>query len=690
MSSGLCIELRLYMSMPLLRRKHFALTEPPNDLVPGESLFQIRFTKEIFRDYNDYLKRLNQYRQRVWTCKVTGKTGLTYEEALVSEKHATGKVQQIPEELVAPALRIIQYSMLPLKDLADSIAEKLQKLFVGSQLYGKKNDRLLPCKILKAMQEDAENVSYLVAWLDESNNVIERAEVSSRDLVQKKPPFSRNLLKYFIRECTYQNAPWVLHDKLAKKHGISTDIPEELRGKVSINNGLVVFTKKRKNEEESIKYPIDDLLVKPSPDDPVFSSRPSPSRDFNVPIYCVGDLLMVWDFCMSFGKLLRLSPYSLKDFENAISHKDSNVVLLVESHAVLFRVLIKGNYEYSAAVQEKLRKKITMISWKDYLCEFLEMIKIPKLLQYEATIKRGHYGYIDVNAKIEIFRELVNRALDTATVREKLDDFIEQRRVLGAAKREEAIQAAAKKRKVNEHLKADSGSESGQNGHHLDQSATVSMNNNHSIQNGTIGKNRIREIESSWQKDVLDSGIKSSNLASKMSAEMFDSELNQLAEIGKVSRKESQKQPKGDKDQPEKNNEQRREYFDREIEKWCIRTSFLGMDRYYNRYWWFYRDGRIFVESPESKEWGYYSSKGELDGLMSSLNCKGERERTLLKQLKKYYSRICSELEKNSKDLMHKISLDDSVVRRSTRVRAPPRENPAKAFLRYVNKWKEE
>jgi len=36
------------------------------------------------------------------------------------------------------------------------------------------------------------------------------------------------------------------------------------------------------------------------------------------------------------------------------------------------------------------------------------------------------------------------------------------------------------------------------------------------------------------------------------------------------------------------------------------------MDRYYNRYWWFYRDGRIFVESPESKEWGYYSSKGEV------------------------------------------------------------------------------
>ncbi|QCE15073.1 hypothetical protein DEO72_LG11g2081 [Vigna unguiculata] len=678
--------------MPLLRRKPFALVEPPIDLEPSESLFQIRFTKEVFRDYNDYLNRLNQYRKRVWTCKVTGKTGLTYEEALVSEKHGAEKVQQIPEELIAPALRIIQYSMLPLKDLVDYIADKLkEQLVVGSQLYGKKNERVCPCKILKVMQEDAENVSYVVAWLDGSNNVIERAEVSSQDLVQKKSPFSRNILKSFVRECTYRNAPWVLHDKLAKKHEISTDIPEELRGKVSFNNGLVVFTKKRKHEEELIKYPIDDLLVKPSPDDPVFSSRPSPSRDFNIPIHCVGDLLMVWDFFMSFGKLLQLSPYTLKDFEKAISHKDSNVALLVESHAVLFRVLIKGDDEYYAAVHDKLPKKITMISWKDYLCEFLEMIKIPKLRQYEATIKRGRYSYVDVNAKLEIFRELVNRALDTTIVREKLHEFIEQRRALGAAKREEAIEASAKRRKVKEQLKADSGSNCSENGHDLDQDANVSADNNHRIQNGSIRKNRNSKIESSRQKDALDSGIKHSNLASKMSAEKFDSELNRSAEFGKVyNRKESQKQPMGDKDQSEDSYEQRRQYFDREIEKWCVRTSFLGMDRYYNRYWWFYRDGRIFVESPESNEWGYYSSKGELDGLTSSLNCKGEREKALLKQLKKYYGRICLELQKNSKDSLHKITRDDSVVRRSTRVRAPPRKNPAKAFLRYVNKWKEE
>lgn len=145
-----------------------------------------------------------------------------------------------------------------------------------------------------------------------------------------------------------------------------------------------------------------------------------------------------------------------------------------------------------------------MISWKDYLCEFLEMIKIPKLRQYEATIKRGRYSYVDVNAKLEIFRELVNRALDTTIVREKLHEFIEQRRALGAAKREEAIEASAKRRKVKEQLKADSGSNCSENGHDLDQDANVSADNNHRIQNGSIRKNRNSKIESSRQKDALD------------------------------------------------------------------------------------------------------------------------------------------------------------------------------------------
>lgn len=138
---------------------------------------------------------------------------------------------------------------LPLRDLAETIAEKLQEqLYLGAELQGKKDDGVHPCKVLKAIQDGADKVRYEVAWLDKNKNTIEKTEVSAKDLVPKKLPFSRNILKSFIRESTYRNAPWVIHDELAQNYGISTDIPEELRGRAFFKNGLLICNKKRKNE----------------------------------------------------------------------------------------------------------------------------------------------------------------------------------------------------------------------------------------------------------------------------------------------------------------------------------------------------------------------------------------------------------------------------------------------------------
>ncbi|OIW17804.1 hypothetical protein TanjilG_02432 [Lupinus angustifolius] len=141
--------------------------------------------------------------------------------------------------------------MLPLKVLADSINEKLLgHLFVGAELFVKKDDGPYPCKILKVIQEGVDKCCYEVAWLNKDKNITEKADVNAEDLVQKKPLFSRNILKSFIRESTYRNAPWVLHEELAQKHGISTDIPKELQGRIFIKNGILTCSKKRKNERD--------------------------------------------------------------------------------------------------------------------------------------------------------------------------------------------------------------------------------------------------------------------------------------------------------------------------------------------------------------------------------------------------------------------------------------------------------
>lgn len=124
-------------------------------------------------------------------------------------------------------------------------------------------------------------------------------------------------------------------------------------------------------EDLSIKYPVDDLLVQPTAEDRLLMERPSLCKDFNVPMECVGDLLMVWDFCTCFGRLLNLSPFSLEDFEKSLCYKDSTPILIVESCAALLRLLMKDNEKFAMMVEDRKRKpKVNNLKAKS-LCSLI-------------------------------------------------------------------------------------------------------------------------------------------------------------------------------------------------------------------------------------------------------------------------------------------------------------------------------
>ncbi|KAL8096409.1 uncharacterized protein LOC141698336 isoform X2 [Apium graveolens] len=680
--------------MPLYKRKPFALVENPTDLSSDELVFQIRYTNEIFRDYCEYAERINLYRQRVWTCKVTGKSNLTYEEALVSEQKVIEKVQQFPSELVGPVLREVQFSMLKLNDLVSKISGKVQEgMLVGSELHGRKNNRIYPCKIMKVLAEDADKTQYQVAWLDKEKKVTGNAVVDGDDLIKKKLPYSRDVLKAFIKKSTYRSAPWVLHDELARKHGISTDPPEDVVSKMSVTdrkrkrkdeNKLDNLGNKKapgkSNQEHSAteidgkhvepKYPIDDLLVHPAVDDPDLAQRPSPSRNFNIPIDCFGDFLMVWDFCCSFGRLLQLSPFSLDDFENALRHKESYVVLIVETHAALLGMLMNDKGEYRLVTQRNNRKpKISLIRWAEYLCDFLALVGTAEFSSHRSTIRRGHYGLLDVGAKLEILRELVARVIETWHFKEKLDEYIKEWQAPVATNREKAKAEGCKKKEFDDRDMLYNGIQETE-GHGVgfqgsNSTEMVTKQNGATDHRATA----LSEKENSTMKKVDNSEVVAGGMkhSSKKGVQKEDTNDNKDVNEEKILK-------------------ERNKYLRREMEKRIIRTNPLGKDRYHNRYYFFRGDSRIFVESSDSTQWGYYSSKDELDSFMGTLNCKGIRERALKKELGHYYGKICSGIQKKLKN--DRATVEEADVRRSARIRAPPKENPALAFLKYVNKLK--
>lgn len=97
---------------------------------------------------------------------------------------------------------------------------------------------------------------------------------------------------------------------------------------------------------------------------------------------------------------------------------------------------------------------MTLITWTEYLCDFLDSVDIPDLCCDIGTIKRGHYGLLDPGDKLKILRELVNQIAVTVLFKGEVDELLEQRHALGAARREEALAEARQKRKEKERSKA--------------------------------------------------------------------------------------------------------------------------------------------------------------------------------------------------------------------------------------------
>lgn len=730
--------------MPLLKRKAYALSKPPHDLQPHELVFQVRFTKEIFKDYEEYLKKLNLYCQRLWTCKVTGKTNLTYEEALTSEHQATEKVQQFPKEYKGPVLKLVQFSVLRLDELVNTIIKAYKHHFVpGDGLVYLEGNSLRPCKVIRAIEESNSRSgtgAYEVEWLDNNKNVIKTSVESSDKLVRKKNPFTRALLKSFIRESVRdnmgRNAPWVVHEQLCREYKITTDPPDELKkffvkqepsheqangkGKRLSTEDIEweahVYTKhRRKDTQESgdggikmdgdkdkakkvvavnmqpIKYPIDDSLVQSSDDDPAFTKRPIPSSDFSLPVDCIGSLLMVWNFCLLFGKAIHLFPFSLEEFEKVLECKVEDPVLLREVHNALLHSALSDPAIHQSFAQKRKRKVIVSVqTWKDDLSDFLELEGLEKLARHSATVRNGSYRQLDPSVKLDILCELVSHSLVSSVIRDQLDLIVEEKQAISAQKRKEEM-------KKGKELQEKHAQTTDTDHAFMEASTRVHPEDSDSGENtddgrpSSINPNGLPDTISS-NSSVLVPGA-SRQLALKIKAASDQAEEREedknTEEDDEVQQKwTAQREALRVRKRQEKKLielKRRQEQLEREIEKRTVRTDPLGVDRDYNRYWFFPREGRIFVEDKESTKWGYYSVKEELEALYGSLNSKGVREKALQRQLEKHYTKISDALQRRSKDIAHRIAIEEYSVRRSSRVKYASQQTGA---IVYKNKYR--
>jgi hypothetical protein len=135
--------------------------------------------------------------------------------------------------------------------------------------------------------------------------------------------------------------------------------------------------------------------------------------------------------------------------------------------------------------------QVSLVTWAEYLCDFLEITKIEYLTSNISTVRRGYYGLIDTDIKLKILRELVEEAVTTSAIREILSQRVDQKQALAATTR------GARKDKEEQNLNHGTAAENEKNqiggvqngsGNVDDQVRGIELDKNNSSRGKTDGK----------------------------------------------------------------------------------------------------------------------------------------------------------------------------------------------------------
>ncbi|TPX43055.1 hypothetical protein SeMB42_g04877 [Synchytrium endobioticum] len=390
--------------MVLLARTHQRITYLPlsNQIPHDAEVFQIRYTGEVFADYDTYWERLRIYNQRIWECEETGKSGLTYEQAWHSELQVRKLFEErIPEVWRKPCLEMVQFSTKKLPALVDDIHDwLLEHVVVGEIVTIQVKGDPERAKVLEVVpqfsQSNPENPAELNEWpkqtlyrvhlcthdgapIPPNLSSMEAVEylVSLNAIQRNRQAYSKANLRVFVTENAHKDvwtgAPWIIRPELCDRYSITTTPPFDVKQAIEVHDGKaepVDAVKKKKEDKKenlttpkkanqlmsALNLPVEDLelLSLPPRPDQVPIARPTPSADFGaVPQACVPDLLVVWSFLSVFGKSLHLSSFSLDDFMNALSYKGSKTsALLIETFGCLLHVAcVEWAYKIDAAIK---------------------------------------------------------------------------------------------------------------------------------------------------------------------------------------------------------------------------------------------------------------------------------------------------------------------------------------------------
>ncbi|CAN9501922.1 unnamed protein product [Ophioblennius macclurei] len=217
--------------MPLLHRRAFVRQEPPADLRPDEEVFLCKITHEIFRTYDEFFERTILCNSLVWSCALTGRAGLTYLEAVESERRAKQSLRNFPSPLLLPLLHLAALSRRGrLSELCEDVYTFVKDRFFPGEtvdVCGRGGARMV-CEVLQvhsphssangtpaaanghAKASDGDTI--VISDSDDENDFKSPAQVNGR-----KKSLNPSVFKYTVRTMVEQSEFTVRANQISRR-----------------------------------------------------------------------------------------------------------------------------------------------------------------------------------------------------------------------------------------------------------------------------------------------------------------------------------------------------------------------------------------------------------------------------------------------------------------------------------------
>ncbi|KAL2164451.1 hypothetical protein VTH06DRAFT_3667 [Thermothelomyces fergusii] len=268
--------------MVLFKRKPVQFLPVPEIEDEDQEVWHIPQTGEIFLTYEDYLHRMDFYKQKRFICTISGHSGLTFFDALESELAGAAEVDQaFPEALKGPILRRVQFQTVSRIDtLVDQLYDEFKNdyypgeavtvhILGGEKLQGVVRDKTrFGSKVLPDGTLTPPFSRYFVSLDDRPD---EEAVVDDSHIFRDRKVFTKAVLRSFIKKTVtreaWNGAPWLVKHDVAEKYHIDTRIPPHLR-----YDNKLLERKQLQLQKKASQF--DPTMVTPTPESPTSLKLP--------------------------------------------------------------------------------------------------------------------------------------------------------------------------------------------------------------------------------------------------------------------------------------------------------------------------------------------------------------------------------------------------------------------------------